>query len=293
MKPIREAMRRDEGLSVAEVVVAAAILFFVLTAMVGLIGASQRMSVMAKDRTTLTNAVAEHIDQIRALDYYTIATPPGGVVPSSQSVAYGPYTVQFTNRVVMPDGADGEYLRTVYVTARTTIRGNVYRTSAVVHIKNPKNDTTAASITDPDGPSVEFTDSATEENAVLYSTNEYPGGYSTELSTEARSESDLIVNVKYLVGTTLVRDKAGTLGTDANFDVSPGQASAHTETEWDTTQTGVTDGLQKVIVQATDSRGRSATGHSLMRDISPPGAAAPPNAADQISRSNRYHKITS
>ncbi len=239
---------------------------------------------MAKDRTTLTNAVAEHIDQIRALDYDTIATPPGGVVPASQDVAYGAYTIRFTNRVVMPDGANGEYLRTVYVTARTSIRGNDYRTSAVVHIKNPKNDTTAASIADPDGPSIEFTDSATEENAVLYAANEYPSGSSARLATEARSESDQIVNVKYLVGATLVRDRAGTLGTDANFDISPGQAVASTETEWDTTQTGVSDGLQKVVVQATDSRSRSVTAERMfIVDNVAPGAPGVPAVGAQTS----------
>lgn len=248
--------RREDGFSVAEVVIAAAIFFFVLTAMVGLIGASQQMSVMAKDRTTLTNVVAQYIDEVRALDYYQVATPPGGSVPLSEEVTTGPYTVRFTNRVVFPDGENGEYLRTVYVRAVCSIRGHTYRTSATVHIRNPKNDTTAASITDPDAPTVEFDSGTTEENAIVYGKLVYPDNPSIRLETTARSGDDVITEVKYLVGTATVRDDAGTLGTPALFPISPGTATASTQTRWDTLQAGVGDGLQKVVVQATDSRGR-------------------------------------
>lgn len=251
--------RTDEGFSVAEVVIAAAILFFVLTAMVGLIGASQNMGVMAKDKTTLTNAMAEHIDHIRAMDYATIGSPPSGLVPLSEETTYGAYTIRFTNRVVMPDGANGEYLRTVYVKASCSIRGHLYKTSATIHIRNPKNDTTAASITDPDAPALEFTSGTTPENAIIYDNAVYPSGTAIRLETRATSSDDVVTQVKYLVGGVLVRDGAGMLGDEADFPVSPGEATVDTGTYWDTRQTGVIEGLETVVVQALDSRSRYST----------------------------------
>ncbi|HSK46992.1 MAG TPA: hypothetical protein VLA05_03190 [Coriobacteriia bacterium] len=285
------AARRDDGFSIAEVVIAAAILFFVLTAMVGLIGASQTMSVMAKDRTTLTNAMAQHIDHIRAMDYETIATPPSGSVPPSQATTIGPYTINFTNRVIMPDGANGKYLRTVYIKAICSIRGKTYKTSATVHIRNPKNDTTAASIADPEAPVLEFTSATTPENAVLYENKVHPSGSSIELAVKATSENDAITNVKYRIGTMeTLRDGAGMLGDEADFPFSPGVAIANTDTYWDTRQSGVSDGLEKVSVQATDSMMRTATidRQFVVDNVAP----APPGAISLQPINSSQSKLT-
>jgi hypothetical protein len=286
---VGEQVRRDEGFSVAEVVIAAAILFFVLTALIGLVGASQTMGVTAKDRLVLTNAMAEHIEHIRAMDYYAIATPPSGGVAASEEATYGAYTIYFTNRVVMPDGANGEYLRTVYTNATCTIRGRAYQTSAVVHIRNPLNDTTASSIQDPDAPELEFTDGTTAENAVVYGKLTHPSGGAISLGADASSAGDKITEMKFLVGSTIVRDDAGTLGDDAVFTFLPGLADASAETGWDTTQDGVPDGLQKVIVQATDSMGRSTSiERQFIVDNEAPGTPGTPTLRNQKSTLTRY-----
>jgi Tfp pilus assembly protein PilV len=143
--------RRDEGFSVAEVVIAAAIMFFVLTAMIGLVGASQDMTVAAKRRTIVTNATAEYIERLRAVDFTKLAMEPEGTVKAVEDVSYGGYTVRFSNRVVFPDGT-GKKLRSVYVKATTTIGGRTFTQNAVVHIKNPSDDTAGATLVDPNRP---------------------------------------------------------------------------------------------------------------------------------------------
>lgn len=251
--------RRDDGFSIAEVVIAAAILFFVLTAMIGLVGASQRMSVTARQRTVVTNAMAQYIDRIRSIDYQQLALEPAGAVRSSDSVSYGSYTVNFSNRVVFPDGAGGKYLKTVYVTASTILGGRTFTSTAVVHIKNPLNDTTAASIVDPDLPQIEIVSPTPPADSVVTGKSVHPSYSSLRIAAQIRSPQDKIVDVEYKVGTVRVRDNAGSAGSDAWFQFSPGETNVSTISQWDTTQDGVIDGFQKVVVIAKDSQGRVAT----------------------------------
>ena len=77
--------RRDDGFTVVELVIAAAILFFAMTALVGLLGASTSMTASAKSRSVLTNAISSELERIRALrieevDYST----SGGQIPHSK-----------------------------------------------------------------------------------------------------------------------------------------------------------------------------------------------------------------
>src|SRR5512139_635268 len=63
----------DSGMSVVEVVVASFILFFVLTAVLGLIGATTKSSISARQRTAMTNAVSSYIEHVRALPFDQVA----------------------------------------------------------------------------------------------------------------------------------------------------------------------------------------------------------------------------
>jgi Tfp pilus assembly protein PilV len=161
------AIRRDEGFSVAEVVIAASILFFVLTAMVGLVGASQKMTVSARQKTAITNATAAYIDRLRAIDYEDIAIEPAGTVKAVEEISYGDYVVTFNNRVDFRDGLGGAKLRTLYVRATATIYGKTFTHSAVVDISNPKDDTHASSLIDPNDPVITFTSQTPPEHSVV------------------------------------------------------------------------------------------------------------------------------
>ncbi len=64
-----EQTRSDEGWVLIEVVVAAAILFFVATALMGLVGASTGMSVAAKADAVAVNQVNSFMESVRELTY--------------------------------------------------------------------------------------------------------------------------------------------------------------------------------------------------------------------------------
>ncbi len=254
---IRSIARKDEGFSVAEVVIAAAILFFVLTAMIGLVGASQRMSVDAKRRTIVTNAMAEYIDEIRAMDYKQIAMYPTGGIRDTDPRVYGNYTVTFKNRVVFQDGANGEYLRTIYVSASCTINGQTFTSSSTVNIKNPANDTTAAKLTDPDAPVIKFTTATAKPDSVLYAKRVNNTTYDlNEIGVEVRSPNDAIQEVQFKVGNVLVRDDQSDSGHDAIWTFTPPRTGAFVVTSvWDTEQDGVSDGFQTLRAIAKDDKG--------------------------------------
>ena len=83
---VRRLHTDDSGMTVVEVVVASFILFFVLTAVLGLVGATTQTSVSAKQRTAMTNAVSSYIEHVRSLPFNRVAlstdNPPGDVEPS-------------------------------------------------------------------------------------------------------------------------------------------------------------------------------------------------------------------
>jgi hypothetical protein len=272
------SLRQDEGFSIAEVVIAASILFFVLTAMIGVVGASQTMSVMAKDKNTLTNGTAEYIDKIRALDFQMIDSPPSGLVPLSEIVTYAGQEIEFTTRVVMSDGAGGAFLRTVYLRAVSTIRGRTFTTSAVVHIKNPNNDTTASTVEDPDAPTVWFTNNATPENTVVFSDRAWfsvdAPTKPIELEAKAESSGDTIASIDFSGGGVFV---PGTF--------SPG-ASVTRSCAWDTTS--ILDGIHKIAVKATDSQSRFGTAdRQFIVDNIAPASPGAPQASQQSATETR------
>jgi len=268
------SMRRDDGFSVAEVVIASAILFFVITAMLGLVGASQKMSVTAKQRSVGTNSLAWYIDRIRTLPFDQVQIGSG--VPAQETLQYGSQSVKFTNRVSFPDGT-GKVLRTVTITASYSVRGVNYSQSAVVHLRNPKNNTGATDIRDPNMPVVEFTSSTPPAGSVLFGKWIHPSGLTAVIDAVASSPNDRIVSLKFMVGSTLLRNSAAGSGQDAAWTFAPGEASVSESSDWDTTQSGVQDGVQRVTIIATDDQGRTTTAdRDFVVDNLVPGAPGVP-----------------
>jgi hypothetical protein len=247
---------RDEGFSIIEVVVAASILFFVITAVLGLVATSQRMTATAKRRSVLTNAMAEHVDSLRATPYSQITIES---VPAAQDVMYQGFTVHFVHRVVYSDGEGGKYLKSIYVTGSTTIGGVSYSTRAVVHIKNPSVDAPAGGLIDPDKPWIEFDSATPPPDAVLADDFVNSTQLSIKLKTTAHSPGDQIVRVEYKVAGIAVRDSITITGREAIFVAPADFASAGdivTETGWHTGQEGIADGFQTLSITAWDNVGR-------------------------------------
>lgn len=262
--------RWDGGFTVVEVVVSAAILFVALTALLGLVGASQRMTVTAKERAVLTNALAWYADHVRAMPYEKIDMTPVGLIPAEETLNFTgeqlaggeaglEIPVTFRNRVSFPDGADGHFLRTITIAASTVIDGRTFTSQIIVNVKNPADDTTASTMLDPDAPEIEFLDPTPAPNSVLTGSRVFLTNSLTNIRVRAASPSDAIEHLKITIGDSPLRDASGSGGADASWDYAPARTSTIEDTGWDSTQEGVQDGFQLITAIATDNRGRSSS----------------------------------
>lgn len=249
-------------------------MFFVITAMLGLVGASQKMTASAKRSTLLTNAMAERVDSIRAMPYGSI-TSTG--VPASLRVTYQGIPVLFTHRVVIADADGSDRLRSVYVGGSVTLAGRTYRSQAVVHIRNPNSETGGGTIADPDKPVATWLSPTPVPDSVLFETYVYDAGSATtELRASGHGPTDNITRFEYRVNGVAVRDRLGLTGSDAIF-IAPtdfnASADVVTSTGWHTRQEGVVDGFQTVTVTVYDEMGRSSTvSRRFIIDNDPPAA---------------------
>ena len=81
----RALWRRDEGMTLIEILFASVVLFFAITAVLGLIAASTRINVQSTEQTVLVNRVQSYIEGVRRLSWDEIGVN-GGAVPGSLPV---------------------------------------------------------------------------------------------------------------------------------------------------------------------------------------------------------------
>lgn len=77
---ITGARGRDEGMTIVELMVASAILFFVITAVFGLIIASTKLSVTAKQQNIAINAANSYMEYVRSIPYEQVGVRGQSVV---------------------------------------------------------------------------------------------------------------------------------------------------------------------------------------------------------------------
>jgi len=121
---------RDAGFTVAEIVVAAAILFFAAVAILGLIGSAQQAAIAAKEKAVLVNAVASQMESVRSLSWSDIGTPtgsPAGTFPASITTTVGPFTITVTPKISwVPTSVAGagSAAKDVVMTGRASLTNN-------------------------------------------------------------------------------------------------------------------------------------------------------------------------
>lgn len=95
----------DAGMTLIEVVIAAAILFIVLTGVLGLVGQTTLVSQQSKEITVANNAVNAYIEWVRSLDFEAIelaGETTAGILESVHTTSTGEYTI-----TIEPTVADG------------------------------------------------------------------------------------------------------------------------------------------------------------------------------------------
>lgn len=282
---------REDGFTVAELVIASAILFFALTAILGLVGASQRMSVTAKRQTLVTNAVAFYVDRWRAADYGAIGiqgVDPGGAVPAVDNFTYQGYPVTVENRVVSYKDSTGiTFRKELNFTITITVAGRDYSSSALVAIRNPNNTRASTALNDPNAPKIKFDDlSMPGFDNVVFGNEWYEEQAPARIKTITTSPNDKVIKVQYRVGDQYLRDAPGTVGNEANFEIAPpAQNVTVSNFIWDSRQEGITDGFQTIIAIAEDDQQRtSSIERRFIIDNIAPGAPGVPVGSASTSR---------
>lgn len=259
---IHRRLRAEDGFSVAEVMIAVAVLFFVLTAIIGLVGLSSTMTVQAKNKAMLTNAVASYIERVRSLKWTEI----DGYVSTPREVRSGTSTVTVVASVQTSTTADGqEFLKTIDLTATATMSTLTAPESYAVRVslRNPD-----ASLNLGGGaPNIDFDNSRTPpEYCVLYdnmaidsSGTVWPEG--ATISAVATSPGGVITEVSYKLNGAYLRDQPAPSGSEAVFTISPPAPVVSRQFRWYTNQPGQIDGFQTVEVEATDDVARHVTAY--------------------------------
>jgi type II secretory pathway pseudopilin PulG len=101
MMRMRTSFSRDDGMTLLEVVVAAAILFIIMTAVLGLVGRTMQMGAQAKEINVSNNAVNSYVEWVRSLPFDQVVQSGGSI--ETTVVVNDEYTI-----TIVPTVEDGE-----------------------------------------------------------------------------------------------------------------------------------------------------------------------------------------
>lgn len=261
----RGSFKSDEGMSVLEVVFAAFILFFVLTAILGLVATSTQMGLKAKQRTAATNAITSHLEWMRSLPFEEMAirgTTAEAAVDSQVVIQEGDFTITITTQVLDSVGDTKEVKLTAVITApgfdpMTFTRESIVR-DASAGITNLSTGDAAAGT-----PLLEFGTSTPPADSVVYGAYLH-GGAPLYLSLHAVAEDPgQITQLRMYCEGTLLRDGSTQFATVAAW--TPMTSTVDKTFRWDTRQLNdegvlaIPDGWRLVRALATSDTGQQAT----------------------------------
>jgi len=252
----------DSGMSIIEVVVASFILFFVLTAVLGLIGATTKSSISAKQRTAMTNAISSYIEYVRSLPFNQVelsSEDASGLVAPQVTVDNDGFTVTLTNTL-----NEGQYgLKELQIQAVCNAQDPSYpalHTSAFVAIRDRLRSANELGQPHSGGPVIQFGHLTPAENSILFSNN-VDGGGTAYVDASVVCTGGVIQTVEFRVGDQRLRNSYTPSADEAYW--TPGTASAYESIIWDTGQVrgassekAVRDGWRIVRILATDELGR-------------------------------------
>lgn len=281
-----EKCRDDQGFSILEVVIAAALLFFVTTAILGLLAATTNMSASAKGRAAITNAVSSAMDRVRAIPFDKVAVGGSGLVPASETVVIGGYTVTLTYTVsdfTNSTNATKRGTKEIQIVAVASRPGLPSVTSTtLVAVRDSAGGFTAASTSTAEPLTVAFGPLSPPSQAVLYS-NQEAGQGTLVIDATAESMDGNVTKFDFYVDTDLLQDTNITFSNKATHNVSPLAPTATWSFNWNTLQVDgsgdrmVQDGMRLVRIHAEDDQGNvKETTRSFMVDNDPPDAPGSP-----------------
>jgi len=301
--------KRDDGFTVVELVVAAAILFFAMTALVGLLGASTKMTTSAKSRSALTNSIASELDQIRTLTIDKVDyDSAGGSIPHVKTITL-PDGVTVVLSYTITDRVKQNNTKEITIRGVATRPGAApVRFSSFAVIRDRIGGRTRYANTN--GPVIEFDDDSPPEASILEGSK--VGGTSSGIVIKTRAWSEThnnVVRFEYTVdGIDTTTGSKASLPLKETNTVYPGHLSwfdvpVPSEDEtwgfgWNSNQRDtanrpeVPDGIRTVTCVAYDDMDRASiaiTRYFLVDNYAP--TAAPPTALENVKNADRTQDL--
>lgn len=273
-------------MTLVEIVVSMAMMFFILTAVLGLVLQSTRMSAQAKQQNVLTNAVSAYTEWLHTLPFEDVnLIADGGVLEPEHVVDdTGVYTV--TVRPTVTPGEDPTALKNVRIEVEIA-RPDGWSQSLVTQttVRDRTKFLNQATVDPGARPTVSFLSQTPPEGAVVWD-DDWSGGKLAILVEAEAAGGRQIATVKYYLeyGNTPLEDISGNL---AHWSVdSSAFSSVHSPFFWWTLQTQtdslgniievVGDGPHTIIVEVIDDAGARETIHrSFIVDNSAPPVPGP------------------
>jgi len=279
----------DDGMTVIEIVIASFILFFVLTAVLGLVSTTTRMGISAKERTAITNAMSSHMEWIRSLDFDEVAlqgTTTSATVPAQTTMMIDGFTVVITTSV--SDATRG--VKEVQVDAVAT---HPAYSSMVMsqHVSIRDYSSGLTQMVNKTGPRIDW-DNTPAEGTVVYSRYVTGGALlNIDIDVETGIDGVPIADLRFYCSGQLLRD-----GSSVNADVAAWQPNEETVSKtfnWNTLQVddqgnpdAIADGWRTIRIEATDAEGnRTVKERRFLVDNDQPGlppGTAPTSAIAQV-----------
>jgi type II secretory pathway pseudopilin PulG len=283
------AARRDEGFTLVEVVIAASILFFVLTAVLGLVMATNQMTALAKERASITNLVSSRLDWVRSQPFGWVAQ---GNLASETTTTLDGFTVTLTYTVTDKSNVNGT--KEIRVAASATKPGHPpINTTAFAAIRNVAGGVTQGGLQG-EAPTVSFENPTPAQDSILFSSNVFGGG-AIDLRGRASAASGASITRMEMVvdgvnGPVFLRDGNTPLADEAYTDFTGGNISESWDFMWNTLQVDtsnqmtVQDGYRTVRITAYDNLGRQgARQRRFLVDNNPPEEPGTPTQAISAS----------
>ena len=156
MRGIWTRLSDDEGMTLVEIVVSAAIMFIILTGVLGLVGQTTLMGLQAKQKNVMTNALNAYIEWVTSLPFDQVAlVDDGGALSAESTQTIGGYQVGIRPTVENVTGNSALKNLTVDVTI-TDARGAVSTHSTRVAIRDRSQSLTQPAPDPLTDPTIEF-----------------------------------------------------------------------------------------------------------------------------------------
>lgn len=197
-------LREDGGFGITEVVVAAVILFMVLTAVLGLVAETTMMGVESQGLNAVSSAVNDYVERVRSLPFDRVAVAPAGPVSAETTVVAG-YTVHIDPAVEVSENA---MLKEVVLTVSVTTPSQSEREPYDVRVILRDYD---AQYAQQYPPTIEFSSPTPPDNTVIAGYEWDPAGGPDAVEFGLRAQTNAygreIVSVRLLIDGVELKDR--------------------------------------------------------------------------------------